>query len=248
MKNMWMLALVVLVATGALAAYLVWNGPQDSPMVQANSTEDSSDPRVDAMDGPGPTPEAAADARMQELKQPAERIEHLDWITGQAWAKSDMPVLRKTIVSDPDEAVQLKAVEAALTLSRAEGAGATSKVVETTLASSFGNTRARGLKAARENPDPNLVPTLLELVDNNDQYAAMALNALAYTDSAEGRARILLVAQDGDGDRKLRERAIALIAVTKDREAYPLLTELANGQDEVLRRLADQVLKVLNEG
>jgi len=76
----------------------------------------------------------------------------------------------------------------------------------------------------------------------------MALNALAYAPSAEGQAKILALAEDEGADRKLRERAIALLAVTMDREALGLLTELANGEDEKLRRIAAEVLRVMNEG
>jgi hypothetical protein len=193
------------------------------------------------------SPEAAADAKMLELDLPADRISHLAWIEGQSWARSSLPVLRKTIVGDPSEEVQLAALESALRLANAEGPAATSNVVKTSLASTKGNTRARGLKAARENPDAELVPTLIELVDNQDPYASMALNALAYTPSPEGYAKILALAEDEGTDRKLRERAIALLAVTKDREALSLLTELANGEDEALSKLAAEVLKVLNE-
>jgi hypothetical protein len=246
MKNIWIVGAIVLLA-GGVAGYLFWNGEQGSPHVRPASTSDGTAQPLTTADVPGRSPEAAADARMLELKDPGERIEHLDWVAGQKWARSDLPLLRRTIVSDPDEEVQLHAIERALELAQQEGNGATSAVVQTSLASTKGNTRARGLKAARENPDLNLVPTMIELVDNRDVYAAMALNALAYTDSAEGHSKILAVAGDETAERKLRERAIALLAVTKDREAYPLLGELANGEDEVLRNLADEVLKVLNE-
>jgi hypothetical protein len=233
---------------GAVLAYFLVSNPTPAPNVRSsatasNSANDDGDARKTDI-----SPEAAADTKMLELKQPSERIEHLNWIARQEWARSDLPVLRKTMVSDPDEAVQLQAVEKALELAKNEGAGATSAVVQTSLASTKGNTRARGLKAARETPDPALVSTLIELIDSNDPYATMALSALAYTDSEDGHAKILAVAQDPHADRKLRERAIALIAVTKDREAYSLLGDLANGQDEVLRKLAEEVLKVLNEG
>jgi HEAT repeat protein len=192
-------------------------------------------------------PEAAADAKMLELDRPADRINHLAWIEQQSWARSSLPVLRKSIVGDPSEEVQLAALETALRLAGREGAAATSNVVKTSLASTKGNTRARGLKAARENPDAELVPTLIELVDNRDAYATMALNALAYTPSPEGHAKILAIAEDESADRKLRERAIALLAITKDREALGLLTELANGEDEALRRIAAEVLMVIND-
>jgi HEAT repeat protein len=185
---------------------------------------------------------------MQELNSASDRIEHLRWISRQDWARSNSPVLRTTIVSDPDESVQLEAVETALELARGEGAGATSSVVRTALASTKGNTRARGLKAAREHPDPALVSELIGLVDNGDPYAAMALSALAHADSADAREKVFAVAQDADTEPKLRERAVALLAVTKEREARPLLIELANGENESLARIAQEVLNVINEG
>jgi hypothetical protein len=246
MKAAICIAMGVVVAASGVLAFLTLGNPGDAPSVRPRDAQLSANGAVD--EETTESPEAAADAKMLELKQPSERVEHLNWIARQEWARSDLLVLRKTIVSDPDEAVQLHAVEKALELALKEGAGATSGVVRTSLASTEGNTRARGLKAARENPDPKLVPTMLELVDNEDPYATMALNALAYTDSAEAHAKILQVAGDESAERKVRERAIALLAVTKDREAYSLLGQLANGEDEVLRKLADEVLKVLNDG
>jgi HEAT repeat protein len=238
-------AILALIALGAALAFLAFNDSGGAPAISPVSATGCSTGASGSTEMT--TPEAAADAKMLDLDNSADRICHLSWIEKQPWAKSSLPVLRKTIVGDPSEEVQLVALETALRLAGREGAAATSNVVKTSLASTKGNTRARGLKAARENPDAELVPTLLELVDNRDAYATMALNALAYTPSPEGHAKILAIAEDESADRKLRERAIALLAVTKDREALGLLTELANGQDEALRRIAAEVLGVMNE-
>lgn len=238
-------AILALIALGAALAFLAFNDSGGAPAISPVSATGCSIPACGTPELT--TPEAAADAKMLELDNPADRISHLSWIERQPWAKSSLPVLRKTIVGDPSEEVQLVALETALRLAGGEGTAATTNVVKTSLASTKGNTRARGLKAARENPDAELVPTLIELVDNRDAYATMALNALAYTPSPEGHAKILAIAEDESADRKLRERAIALLAVTKDREALGLLTELANGQDEALRRIAAEVLGVMNE-
>lgn len=237
-------AILALIVVGAVVAFLAFNDSGSAPAVSPVSATGCS---ARTRGTPELTSPEAADAKMLELENPADRISHLAWIEKQAWAKSSLPVLRKTIVGDPSEEVQLAALESALRLASGEGTAATSSVVKTALASTRGNVRARGLKAARENPDAELVPTLIELVENRDPYATMALNALAYTPSSEGRAKILAIGEDENADRKLRERAIALLAVTKDREALGLLTELANGDDEVLRGIAAEVLRVMND-
>lgn len=247
MKQVVLIAILASGVAAGVVGLIVWNGPSSAPKVHAPDAG-TADNAQDGQEVPtGDSPEQQAATTMQELKSPEDRIAHLDWIASQGWAKSNTRILRTTIISDPDESVQIHAVETALELATKEGGKATSTVVKTSLASTKGNTRARGLKAAREYPDPELVPKLIALVDENDAYATMALNALAYTDSEPARAKILAVAEDEGADRKLRERAIALIAVTKDKEALTLLYELRNGEDESLSKLAEEVLRVLRE-
>ena len=249
MKKPILFAALLLLLVGAGIVFVALNDPDSSPRVESPGSGNAAAALKDDTSGEkSATPEAAATAKMSELKDPAERKEHLAWIAKQEWARSNLPVFRTTIVSDPDEGVQIAAVETALELARKEGGNATSAVVRTSLASTKGNTRARGLKAARENPDPALVHDMMELVDNNDPYATMALNALAYSDSREAHAKILSVAEDENAAPKLRQRAVALLAVTKDRDAYQLLVDLSNGEDPALSKLAGEVLRVLNEG
>ena len=245
MKTATVFFVIALLAGGCVLAFLLLSHPEDHPAVRPATSADDG-PDADGQPDVAGTPEEAAAQKMRALKSPSDRIEHLDWLAEQDWAKSSMGMLRTTIITDPDETVQIHAVETALKLAKREGDGATSAVVETSLASTKGNTRARGLKAARESPDPKLVPELIALVNERDAYATMALNALAYTDSEEAHAKILAIAEDDGADHKLRERAVALLAVTKDREAYGILHELANGQDEALSNVAKEVLKVLN--
>jgi HEAT repeat protein len=247
MKYAWLGLVVLMLLGGAVLGYVLLSNPQEAPIVQGDATTAPSTDTSDAKVEPA-TAETAADAKMLALKDPRERINHLDWVAGEPWARSSLPIFRNAIVSDPDETVQLHAVEKTLELAEEEGGGATAAVVRTSLASTKGNTRARGLRAARESPNEDLVPTLIELVDHRDPYATMALNALAYTNSPDAYAKVFEVAQDSSTDARLRERAVALLAVTKEREARPLLTELANGENETLRVIAQEVLKVLNEG
>lgn len=249
--NRTILIVIIAAITGVVVVgALVWNDSAPAPQVDPPTLgTDGSDNVADSGRGDGSAeadPARNADARMNELKRPQERVEHLAWISKQDWAKSDLPVLRKTIVNDPDESVQIRAVEAALELAATEGDSATSNVIRTSLASANGNTRARGLKAARISAAPELVPDLIQLVDNRDEYAAMALNALAYTDSRRAQAKVLEVAEDETATPAIRQRAVTLLAVTKNDEAYGLLTNLANGNDETLADLASKVLRELN--
>lgn len=244
MKNLALPLIVLLVAGGTLLAIWIWNSPPGT----SGSTRNFENPAV-ANEPARPQPSAAesADQKMDTLKSAAERQAHLDWIAAQDWAKSDLAVLRRTMVADPDENVQVKAVEVALGLATKEGAAAEVAVVKTALASAKGNTRARGLRAAREKPQAALVPTLLELVDNMDPYTTMALNALAHTADERAKARITAIAKDLNADPQVRQRAVALIAVTRDEEGHQYLIELSNGGDEALAKLALEVLKAWNE-
>lgn len=245
MRTAAIIAIPLIVAAAGVLVFLALHNPGKPPNVRPESV--SSCGSCAGNEPTAETPEKLAAARMLQLTNATERIDHLMWVSEQDWARSNSPVLRTTIISDPDESVQLAAVEESLNLALKEGGAAPSEVVRTALASTKGNTRARGLKAAREHPDPKLVPALLELVDNKDPYAAMALTALAHTNSAEAHAKVFEIAQDSTAEPKLRERAVALLAVTKEREVRPLLVELANGEDQTLRRIATEVLRVLNE-
>lgn len=245
MKKLPALLICLLVVGGVGVAVWVLNDPGPPARISSNSAETSANGTVEPPRDESPA--ARAEAKMAELKSAQERIAHLEWVSGQEWATSNSALLRKTIVSDPDEGVQIKAVEVALGLAVKESAAAEVAVVKTALASAKGNTRARGLKAAREKPHAALVPTLLELVDNRDPYTTMALNALAYTSDERAKARITAIARGVNADPQVRQRAVALIAVTRDEEGHQYLIELSNGSDETLAKLALEVLKAWND-
>lgn len=246
MNKFGLLAIVVLVAAGvAVGMYVLHSG---GPGTSSNRPT-TNFPYETANDATGiaqpKDPEKAALEKLNSLTLPADRIAHLKWAASREWAKSDSPILRNAIATDPDESVQLAAVEEAVALATKEGPDAMVKVVRTALTSTKGNTRARGLKAAREHPQPALVPELIALVDAGDAYASMALNALAYTDTPEAKAKILAAASDESISKPLRARAVTLLAVTKDMDALDLLRDLANGSDLELKAIAEEVLKVI---
>lgn len=246
MNKLGVVAIVVLVTTGVAAGmYILHHGGSDSgrnvPRPNALDANSNGSPQQ----GEPSDPEQAALEKLHALSLPADRIAHIKWAASQDWVRSNSPVLRNTIATDPDEGVQLAAVEEAVALAASEGPDAMAKVVRTALTSTKGNTRARGLKAAREHPQPALVPELIELVDSGDAYASMALNALAYTNTPEAKTKILAVASDESVSKNLRTRAVTLLAITKDMEALDLLRDLANGSDPELKAVAEEVLKVI---
>lgn len=236
-----LIALPVLGAAG-VASFQLWKSASVQP--ETLHPDALADPSIEpALSG---SPAQRAAQRYDALRSEQEREAHIRWVAQQVWASWEAPVLRSAILSDPSASVQAAALEESLRMARREGGAAPTSVVRLGLASNKGNTRAAALKAAREHGDPNFVQELIELVDDRDAYAAMALNALAYTDAVEAHTKIREVAANEDGDRELRERAIALLGITKDREALSLLNDLVVGQDDALRRLATEVIKVIN--
>lgn len=241
MKNLpWLLCALGIAVVGCVVVWFVIMDDDDAPnpATGSHSNESESD------GGSGTqTPEQEAANKMQSLKDPQDRIAHLEWIAKQPWARSFLPLIRSTIISDPDEAVQIKALEIALELAKGETVGAPADVIRTGLAASRDNTRAKALAESKKQANPALVPEMLELVENNDKYAAMALNTLAFTETERGHAKILEIAKDEEAKPNLRKRAITLLAVTKDPDGHSLLVELARGEDDELRKLATEVLK-----
>jgi hypothetical protein len=105
---------------------------------------------------------------------------------------------------------------------------------------------AAALKAAREHTDPAFVNELIQMIDDNDPHSAMALSALAYSDARDASTKVTQVAYNESTDRRLRKRAIALLAVDKDPKVRPLLAELAAGSDPSCARLANEVFKAFD--
>jgi hypothetical protein len=243
-------ALLVFLAGGLVISLVVLGDPEDAlPVAASNSSDNDDSPNAESdTSGSEETPDRIADSKMQNLDDAQKRLDHLDWVSEQDWAKSDNAIFRRTIVSDPSEEVQIHAVDKAFELAKKEGSGATTKVVKFALASNKGNTRARGLKAAKNNPDATLVAELIALVDNEDRYAPMALNALTYTDSDEAHAKVREVANNTEADSKLRQRAVALLGVFKDVHDKALLSDLMNGDDQTMRAIASEVMRLIDKG
>lgn len=238
----WIPLIALLVMGAAAAAFFLLKA--EPPQPESHSAAALTDPVIDAAEVQG-APSRLAAQRYDALQSEKEREAHVRWVAQQGWATWEAPILKSAILSDPSETVQAAALEESIRLARKAGGSAPTSVVRLGLASNKGNTRAAALKAAREHGDPNFVQELIELVNDRDPYAAMALNALAHTNSVDAHTKIRDVAASEDGDRKLRERAIALLGITKDKQALSLLNDLIVGDDELLRRLASEVVKVI---
>jgi hypothetical protein len=248
MTKLGYVAIALLVAVGVVVALFALRGdpkpvPSTGKLPPENLPDDAQTGGRSALD-----PEQEARAALGALVKPEERIAFIrKWADGNEQARSNSALLRNSILADPDETVQIAAVEVALQLAVKEGGPSVANLVRTALKSSKGNTRARGLKAAREHPQVELVPELIGLVEARDAYAAMALNALAYTDEAAARAKVLAVAKDETVERQLRLRAVTLLAVTKDMESLDLLRDLANGSDKDFSSVAAAVLEEITK-
>lgn len=234
------LGVAAVVVVGGLVAAWIALGGREAPRVQPDVAAFENNERDKPVDEKQPL---AFDA----LNSPEEREDYIRKLAAEPDAKWNDPVLREAIVGDRSARAQLAAMEESMRLARAKGGSAPSEAVRMGLESSNGNTRAAALKAAKENADPAMVYELIELVNQGDAYAPVALNALACTNDARDHAKFLAIVEDTNADRTLRERAVALIGVTKDREAIGALIELRNGGDAVLARIAEEVLKKLDE-
>ncbi|MBX3458588.1 MAG: HEAT repeat domain-containing protein [Planctomycetes bacterium] len=241
MKQGLVIALVVLVAAAAVIGVFLLTDDAKVPSMLLSCGQSQEG----EMDKTAPTKAGSSNAAFENLGTESEReafIRELGGKPGTAW---NDPILRRAIVGDPSEKVQGAALEESIKLARKAGGDAPTGAVRLGLGSNKGNTRAAALKAAREHADPKFVQELIQLVDDGDPYATMALNALAYTQSERAHAKVSEIAHDESAEPKLRQRAIALLAITKDKEALPLLRDLVNGQDKTLAAIAEEVIKAM---
>ena len=123
--------LVVLLAFGATTGVYLLMTADDSTLSVRHDDLDSED------DAPKDTrpPEKRAEEKMRSLEKPAERIKHLEWAAKQKWANSRSPIFKKTIVSDPSEEVQVKALDVAIEMAKKEWGTPTTDVILSGLAS-----------------------------------------------------------------------------------------------------------------
>lgn len=241
MRNALLIAFaLVLVAGAAVAAWAVL-ADSDASRPQAPCASNAGAPAQPAV--------PAGPLAFDSTRDPASRLVAIEKLDA---SSSDDATLRQAILTDPDEAVRLKALEKAVALAAGESPESRARLLRTVLGGTTGNVKAAALKAAREYPAPQLEADLLKLVESRDEYAPMALNALAYLGTPAAKACILEIARaEAAGNpaaEALRLRAVTLLGVTKDPEGYELLIALANGSDENLRRTATEVLKLYDNG
>jgi hypothetical protein len=194
----------------------------------------------------GKAPVELADAEYSNLQDAKERLELIRWVSEQEWAGHKTPVLRKALVADTDEAVQLEALSQSVRLAAKYGSASIAEVIRTGL--SVGNQKVvqQALREARKHPCVELVPDLLEVADSNTAHRFLAVDALAFTDDERARSKVIEVASRADGDKNERMRAIALLSKIKDDRAVQLLGQLTGDSDEEVRRVANEALAARN--
>lgn len=189
----------------------------------------------------GMSPAEIADTEYANLQDPKLRLELIRWVGDQEWAGHKTPVLRKALIADTDEAVQLEALDRCIKLAEKSGQSSIDEVIRAGLSAANFNVQAGALKQARLHPSADLVPDLI-LIAEGGGHRSMALNALAFTDDDRARAKVIEVASREDGEKSERIRAIALLSKVKGEPAYQLLGQLAGSLDEEIRKVALEAL------
>lgn len=243
------LVLVTLVALGCvIGAYLLTKPRDNKPTIAEDQSNGPALPTKEQKPAPLPkTPAQIVEADYLQAESAAERIELIRKAAAMPDAKSNMPLLRKAMVSDADEGVQVEAFTKSLDLGEKEGLGMLIESIRRGLEVTSPRVRVAALKEARLHPSPTLVPVLVAMVEGEPDYRGMALTALAFTEDLRAKAKVLEVASSADGDRSVRIRAISLLIQTKDPNARELLRDLSASSDDELRQVALEVLDALNK-
>lgn len=239
---------VFALAVGGAASWVLLTRPPHEPVSKnASATNDESKPEKSWRERvktsrDGKSPAQLADEEYADLRDAKDRLELIRWVAEQEWAGHKTPVLRKALVADTDEAVQLEALDKSVKLADKYGASSVAEVIRTGL--SVGNVKVvqQSLREARKHPCVELVPDLLEIADSKAAHRFLAVDALAFTDDPRASAKVIEVASREDGDRTERLRAIALLAKIKDPRAEELLGQLCGNSDEDIRKVAIEAL------
>ena len=183
-----------------------------------------------------------------KLQNADERKELLRWYSTQPNIIPRTGVLRKAMAADPDPAVQEEAFKLSLELGKKIGHKPEAEVIEAALALTNANIQKAALYAARDCPDPSLVPPLLMMADSSVPHNFLALDALAFIDDQRARDKVYETATNEGAREDIRTRAVALLAKTKDTRARSMLEGLAAGSDDGMRAIAEEVLRIMDEG
>lgn len=194
----------------------------------------------------GKTPAEAADIEYNSLTNAKSRLELIRWVSEQDWAGHKTPVLRKALIADTDEAVQIAALEKSVKLAEKYGQPSINEVIRAGLSVANPRVIQQSLREARKHPSPELVPDLLEIADSKVDYRFLAIDALAFTDDVRAHAKVIDIASREDGNRNDRLRAIALLCKVKDPRALDLLGQLCGNTDEEIRNVANEALAAYN--
>jgi hypothetical protein len=190
----------------------------------------------------GKSPAELADIEMNNLRDANERKALVEWTSAQPWADHKTPVLRKAMIADANEEVQVSALEKSVYLAEKRGPEAIAEVIRAGMGAGSPRVVQQSLREARKHPLPELVPDLLEVADSKAAHRFLAVDALAFTDDDRARAKVVEVASREDGDKSERIRAIALLSKVKGEPAYQLLGQLAGNLDDEVRKVALEAL------
>ena len=192
--------------------------------------------------GADKSPSEIADAEYESLKDPKRRVELIEWVAGQSWAGHKTPMLRKALVADPDEAVQLAALRSSIKLAEKSSQGSIAEVLRTGLGAANARVVQQSLREARKHPSIELVPDLIEIANSTAAHRFLAIDALAFTDDPKAKAKVVEWAGREDGDNVERIRAVALLSKVKCPESEALLARLCGSSDEEVRKVAVEAL------
>ncbi len=248
MKRPAIFILVALLVSGGMVAGFLVTRPREARVDDrlALGPEDRKPPDKTAK----PSANQMSDVEQAEAdyfgaQDASDRVEIIRKAADLPGAKSNMSLLRKAMIADVSEDVQLEAMGKILELAGRESLGTRIEAVRSALKAPGERVRQQALREARKHPSPELVPDLIEIADGKAAHRFLALDALAFTEDPRAKAKVLEVASKTDGDKTERVRAVALLARTRDANARELLNQLSASGDEELRKVALEVLDAL---
>jgi hypothetical protein len=228
--------LVAITLIGLGAAYFLVSGKPAEPVDHSEPAEESVNTLKERQE---------LMRRWNDEKDADKRIAILEEAASKQWISYDRDVLRKAMVSDPEESVRIRALELEIDVARQSERKQEGMVytLRHALESTTGEVQHKALIAAREHPYADLLEPILSIAQSENPNWLRAHKALSVIDHDRARAQVLATASRSDLSVAERRQAIALLAMTRDPRAVPLLETLVG--DENYAEIAKAVLEEL---
>lgn len=245
--NLVILIVSTLVVLMLFSGYYLLNDEASSNTPPAAREDSSPDANASSV---GKKPQSLEQDYIQRLNEAAsesKKIAVLEDYSRESSAIWQSPLLAKGMTSPDHAKLRTRAYQVARDLAHDSGDDETVALHQKGIRSMYSNVKREALASCRDKPHFELLDELIDIAEKDVKHRHLAVQALAFMDSAEAQRKVLEVAQSPKVERAVRVQAILLLSRTTLSDAIAYLQELSVGEDLELSNYAIEALDLLQK-